>query len=130
MGPLCWTCFSWITLRAVPIKFIILVQCFMQFITDSLELRIIIQLRTMHTDPRSNIYSRYFSNFCISNIQLLHLRIVILGGDFTGRWGKGSNKETLTSQLCLRLGGLYGPFLWIGFNCLKARAPSRRQFAL
>ena len=23
---------------------------------------------------------------------------------------------------------LYGPFLWIGFNCLKARATSRRQF--
>ena len=25
---------------------------------------------------------------------------------------------------------LYGPFLWIGFNCLKARATSRRQFTL
>ena len=23
---------------------------------------------------------------------------------------------------------LYGPFLWTGFNCLKARATSRRQF--
>ena len=23
---------------------------------------------------------------------------------------------------------MYGPFLWIGFNCLKARATSRRQF--
>ena len=23
---------------------------------------------------------------------------------------------------------LYGPFLWIGFNCLKAAATSRRQF--
>ena len=23
---------------------------------------------------------------------------------------------------------LYGPFLWIGFNCLKARATSSRQF--
>ena len=23
---------------------------------------------------------------------------------------------------------LYGPFLWMGFNCLKARATSRRQF--
>ena len=23
---------------------------------------------------------------------------------------------------------LYGPFLWIGFNCLKARATSRRHF--
>ena len=23
---------------------------------------------------------------------------------------------------------LYGSFLWIGFNCLKARATSRRQF--
>ena len=22
----------------------------------------------------------------------------------------------------------YGPFLWMGFNCLKARATSRRQF--
>ena len=22
----------------------------------------------------------------------------------------------------------YGPFLWIGFNCLKARATLRRQF--
>ena len=24
---------------------------------------------------------------------------------------------------------LYGPFSWMGFNCLKARATSRRQFA-
>ena len=23
---------------------------------------------------------------------------------------------------------LYDPFLWVGFNCLKARATSRRQF--
>ena len=23
---------------------------------------------------------------------------------------------------------LYGPFLWMGFNCLKARATSKRQF--
>ena len=23
---------------------------------------------------------------------------------------------------------LYGPLLWVGFNCLKARATSRRQF--
>ena len=23
---------------------------------------------------------------------------------------------------------LYGPFLWMGFNCLKATATSRRQF--
>ena len=23
---------------------------------------------------------------------------------------------------------LYGPFLWMAFNCLKARATSRRQF--
>ena len=23
---------------------------------------------------------------------------------------------------------LYGPFLWMGFNCLKARATLRRQF--
>ena len=23
---------------------------------------------------------------------------------------------------------LYGPFLWMGFNCLKASATSRRQF--
>ena len=24
---------------------------------------------------------------------------------------------------------LYGPFLWMGFNCLKGRATSRRQFS-
>ena len=24
---------------------------------------------------------------------------------------------------------LYGPFLWMGFNCLKAGATLRRQFA-
>ena len=23
---------------------------------------------------------------------------------------------------------IFGPFLWMGFNCLKARATSRRQF--
>ena len=31
--------------------------------------------------------------------------------------------------LCQRLKKkLYGPFLWMGFNCLEARATSRRQF--
>ena len=25
---------------------------------------------------------------------------------------------------------LYGPFLWMGFNCLKAKATTRRQFTL
>ena len=28
------------------------------------------------------------------------------------------------------LKNLYGPFLWMGFNCLKARATSRRQFTI
>ena len=31
-------------------------------------------------------------------------------------------------SLCLSLKKLYGPFLWMGFNCLMARATSRRQF--
>ena len=30
--------------------------------------------------------------------------------------------------LILKLLKLYGPFLWMGFNCLKAIATSRRQF--
>ena len=29
---------------------------------------------------------------------------------------------------CLFKKKLYGPFLWMGFNCVKARATSRRQF--
>ena len=28
---------------------------------------------------------------------------------------------------CLKKKKLYDPFLWMGFNCLKARAASRRQ---
>ena len=32
-------------------------------------------------------------------------------------------------KACLKLKKkLYGPFFWMGFNCLKARATSRRQF--
>ena len=34
----------------------------------------------------------------------------------------------LSVCLCLSLKKLYGPFLWMGFNCLMARATSRRQF--
>ena len=34
----------------------------------------------------------------------------------------------LTKTLTLKKKQLYGPFLWMGFNCLKARATSRRQF--
>ena len=30
--------------------------------------------------------------------------------------------------ICKKLQKLCGPFLWMGFNCLKARVTSRRQF--
>ena len=31
-------------------------------------------------------------------------------------------------QVVLTLKKIYGPYLWMGFNCLKARATLRRQF--
>ena len=31
-------------------------------------------------------------------------------------------------NLVVKKNKLYGPFLWMGFNCLNARATSRRQF--
>ena len=31
-------------------------------------------------------------------------------------------------DFCMHKKKLYGPFLWMGFNCLKARATLRRQF--
>ena len=53
-----------------------------------------------------------------------------------------TNKDTMKASLkevhgdqaipelsdCLKENKLYDPFLWKGFNCLKARATSRRQF--
>ena len=35
---------------------------------------------------------------------------------------------TFTFQIAICKKKLYGPFLWMGFSCLKARATSRRQF--
>ena len=40
----------------------------------------------------------------------------------------GSLKLHLILLKTLTLKKLYGPFLWMRFNCLKARATSRRQF--
>ena len=37
----------------------------------------------------------------------------------------GLSKKTKTKKTTK----LYGSFLWMGFNCLKARATSRRQFS-
>ena len=37
------------------------------------------------------------------------------------------NKEMMSPILTFKK-RLYGPFLWMRFNCLKARATSRRQF--
>ena len=40
----------------------------------------------------------------------------------------GLNENLMFQFLCLFFfKKLYGPFLWMGFNCLKARATSRRQ---
>ena len=36
--------------------------------------------------------------------------------------------QCLVNMVLLLKKKLYGPFLWMGFNCLKARATSRRQF--
>ena len=36
---------------------------------------------------------------------------------------------SLLSNRKLQVVLTYGPYLWIGFNCLKARATLRRQFA-
>ena len=41
---------------------------------------------------------------------------------------KSAIKNETEVVLRLSLKKLYGPFLWMGFNCLKARATSRRQF--
>ena len=56
--------------------------------------------------------------------------------------GQNLKKKTLYLTILIKIGltysnlinkikktlKLYGPFLWMGFNCLKARATSRRQF--
>ena len=44
---------------------------------------------------------------------------------------QGSNRRTVFCLFCLffvEKKNLYGPFLWMGFNCLKARATLARQF--
>ena len=42
---------------------------------------------------------------------------------FTKHWFKKSEAYAYKKKL-------YGPFLWMGFNCLKATATSRRQFTV
>ena len=44
------------------------------------------------------------------------------------REGERLVKSNLSHKLNIKKKKLYGPFLWIGFNCLKATATSRRQF--
>ena len=47
-------------------------------------------------------------------------------------WLKFRLKTTMTTLNLLfnklKKKKLYGPFLWMGFNCLKARATLRKQF--
>ena len=40
----------------------------------------------------------------------------------------GKRKKKTFTECNKKKKKLYGPFLWMGFNCLKARATSRRQF--
>ena len=58
--------------------------------------------------------SYFFGNFLLSSLLWYDFKILVKsrGG------GKKKKKK------------LYGPFLWMGFNCLKATATSRRQFIL
>ena len=35
---------------------------------------------------------------------------------------------SLNDTVAIKKKKIYGPFLWMGFNCLKARSTSRRQF--
>ena len=44
------------------------------------------------------------------------------------REGERLVKSNLSHKLNIKKNKLYGPFLWIGFNCLKATVTSRRQF--
>ena len=50
----------------------------------------------------------------------------ILKDGFNGKYIKLALSENLA--LRPKLKKLYGPFLWMGFNCLNARVTSRRQF--
>ena len=59
----------------------------------------------------------YFGLNLILNYSWL-FGISMLKGSFDGKNPKFFMKKKT----------LYGPFLWMGFNCLKARATSRRQF--
>ena len=42
---------------------------------------------------------------------------------------KKKKKKNDNKKIKIKNNKLYGLFLWIGFNCLKARATSRRQFS-
>ena len=43
-------------------------------------------------------------------------------------WGHKITKEGVHYTCITLKKKLYGPVLWMGFNCFKARATSRRQF--
>ena len=43
-------------------------------------------------------------------------------------WCKSLSTEKCCFDTLVVKKKLYGPFLWMGFSCLKARATSRRQF--
>ena len=60
---------------------------------------------------------------------LLLLKTISLGAQESFKYWQ-TLQDTLFSwnlKKCFKK-KLYGPLLWMGFNCLKARATSRRQF--
>ena len=58
-------------------------------------------------------------NFCMLDLYFLS---TMIKSTMTAQPTDDSEEEVLKKKQ------LYGPFLWMGFNCLKASATLRRQF--
>ena len=70
----------------------------------------------------SKVFKKFINNRIADNIKKCDLF-----SDFQYGFSSSQSTAYLLTVVSFKK-KLYGPFLWMGFNCLKATATSRRQF--
>ena len=73
-----------------------------------------------------SVVSKVFKK-CINNRIADNIKKCDLFSDFQYGFSSSQSTAYLLTVVSFKK-KLYGPFLWMGFNCLKATATSRRQF--
>ena len=117
--------------KLIMIKRVINLMCWSLLQTPwkfSVTLIVIIVMRILILMYRKIMRTRHYCLQCtIKTSSSVNLSQVMTILQRQHSWKSQKQNKVLTRKKNLKK--LYGPFLWMGFNCLKARATSRRQFA-